>query len=335
MEMFQFEHINYIYLIGIVFLVALLFLFNRRQQEVKLAKLGNVQRLRTALKLPAPILTRTRQALLLISLLLLVVALTNPQLGSKKETVKREAIDLIIALDISNSMLAEDLSPNRLERAKKLAIELVQAMRGNRIGLILFAGNAYVQMPLTTDYGAFNTFINAAKPSLASTQGTEFGTMLTLAEQTFIEETQAAKVVLTITDGEYHDENALEEAQRLNDLGMKIYAVGIGTEAGGYIPMFFNGNRDFKRDQAGNLVLTKINLAFLSELAQTGGGQLFPYTGERNLAQQIADQLNQLEKSEMEQRIYTDYYSYFQYFLGLGILLLVIELLLRNRPSKS
>ena len=211
MEMFQFEHINYIYLIGIVFLVALLFLFNRRQQEVKLAKLGNVQRLRTALKLPAPILTRTRQALLLISLLLLVVALTNPQLGSKKETVKREAIDLIIALDISNSMLAEDLSPNRLERAKKLAIELVQAMRGNRIGLILFAGNAYVQMPLTTDYGAFNTFINAAKPSLASTQGTEFGTMLTLAEQTFIEETQAAKVVLTITDGEHHDENALEE----------------------------------------------------------------------------------------------------------------------------
>ena len=332
--MFQFEDSSYLYLAGLGIGLALLFFFNRRSQRKKLAKLGQFKQLYQQINLQSKLTKRIRQSLLIIAFIALSIALANPQLGAKKETVKREAIDLIIALDISNSMMAEDLSPNRLSRAKKLGIDLVNKLKGNRIGLILFAGNAYVQMPLTTDYGAFNTFLNAAKPELASTQGTEFAPLLQLADQTFIKESQTTKVLLIITDGESHDEAGLQAADQFANTDFKIYTVGIGTEEGAYVPYAVNGRTDFKRDEEGNFVISKINLNYLAELSNRGGGQLFPYTGDKGLAQVIADKLNSLEKMEMEQRIYTDYYSYFQYFLALAILLFSIEFILRNRKSK-
>ena len=186
--MFQFEEGSYLYFAGLALALAILFFISKKNQRKKLAKLGQLKQLYQQIDLQSRLTKRIRQSLVITALLFISVALANPQLGAKKETVKREAIDLIIALDISNSMMAEDLSPNRLSRAKKLGIDLVNKLKGNRIGLILFAGNAYVQMPLTTDYGAFNTFLNAAKPELASTQGTEFAPLMNLADQTFIKE---------------------------------------------------------------------------------------------------------------------------------------------------
>lgn len=335
MEIFQFEEIRYLFLSAVILIVAGLFLYNRRALRVKLEKLGAYQQLIQQINPQSKLLKRSRQLLIIFSLLFLVIALANPQLGSKKETVKRESIDLLIAMDISNSMMCEDLTPNRLERAKKLAFELVEQLKGNRIGLLFFAGNSYVQMPLTTDYAAFKTFLNAAKPSLAGTQGTEFEPLLDLANQTFTKEKQTSRVLLILTDGEVHDENALAAAELLAEDGTRIYTIGFGSEEGAYIPVERNGRIDFKRDQEGNFVQSKINLNFLSELSKSGNGKLYPFSGDRNLAQNIANKLNELEKSEMEQRIYTEYYSYFQYFLALAIVLLIMEFLLRNKSSKE
>jgi Ca-activated chloride channel family protein len=335
MEIFQFEEIKYLYLAVLILFITGLFVYNKKALEAKLQKLGSYQQLLKQINPQSRLLKRSRQILIIFSLLFLIIALANPQLGSKKETVKRESIDLLLAVDISNSMLCEDLTPNRLERAKKLGLELVDKLKGNRIGLLFFAGNSYVQMPLTTDYSAFQTFLRAAKPELASTQGTEFAPIINLADQTFTKDKQTSRVLLILTDGEVHDENALEAAEEIAADGTRIYTVGFGSEEGAYIPIKINGRTDFKRDQEGNFVQSKINLPFLSELAQKGNGQLFPYSGDRSLAQTIANKLNELEKTEMEQRIYTDYYSYFQYFLGLAIALLAVEFLLRNKTSKD
>jgi Ca-activated chloride channel family protein len=335
MEIFQFEEIKYLSLAVLILIIAGLFIYNRNALEKKLQKLGSYTHLLEQINPQSKLLKRSRQALILFSLLFAVLALANPQLGSKKETVRRESIDLLLAIDISTSMLAEDLTPNRLERAKKLGVELVEKLKGNRIGLLFFAGNAYVQMPLTTDYSAFRTFLQAAKPELASTQGTEFKPLIDLADQTFMKEKQTSRVLLILSDGEVHDENALAAAEQISADGTRIYTIGFGSEKGAYIPVKRNGRTDFKRDQEGNFVQSKINLPFLSDLAKKGNGQLFPYSGDRSLAQTIADKLNELEKSEMEQRIYTDYYSYFQYFLALAIGMLGIEFLLRNKLSKD
>ena len=335
MEIFQFEEIKYLYLAVLILFITGLFVYNKKALEAKLQQLGSYQQLLKQINPQSRLLKRSRQILIIFSLLFLIIALANPQLGSKKETVKRESIDLLLAVDISNSMLCEDLTPNRLERAKKLGLELVDKLKGNRIGLLFFAGNSYVQMPLTTDYSAFQTFLRAAKPELASTQGTEFVPIINLADQTFTKDKQTSRVLLILTDGEVHDENALEAAEEIAADGTRIYTVGFGSEEGAYIPVKINGRTDFKRDQEGNFVQSKINLPFLSELAQKGNGKLFPYSGDRSLAQTIANKLNELEKTEMEQRIYTDYYSYFQYFLGLAIALLAVEFLLRNKTSKD
>lgn len=335
MEIFQFEEARYLILTAVVFIIAGLFVYNRRALQSKLDKLGNYQQLAAQIKPQNKLLKRSRQLMIVFGLLFMVIALANPQLGSKKETVKRESIDLLIALDISNSMNCEDVTPSRLERAKKLGFELVDKIKGNRIGLLFFAGNSYVQMPLTTDYSAFHTFLNAAKTDLAGTQGTEFVPLLDLAGQTFMKEKQTSRVLLILTDGEVHDENALAAAERLADDGTRIYTVGFGSEEGAYIPVNRNGRVDFKRDQEGNFVQSKINLSFLSDLSNKGNGKFYPYSGERGLAQDIANKLNELEKSEMEQRIYTEYYSYFQYFLFLAIGLLITEFLLRNKTSKE
>ncbi len=272
--------------------------------------------------------------LILIALACLVLGWANPQWGTKKETVKRQSVDVFIALDISESMLAQDISPKRLERAKNFCQNLVRELRGERLGLIIFAGNAYLQMPLTTDYAAAELFIKSANTRLAPSQGTAISDAIDLAERAFDPENKHHKVLVVVTDGENHDEVTLERAREANNNGLMIFTVGVGTASGGYIPTVYAGRSSFKVDQSGEYVRTRLNEDMLRDLAMAGNGAYFNIAEGDQIVPALKERIEGVEKRELEQRSFTEFESYFQYCLGLGLLLLLIEFVISYRKNR-
>lgn len=262
------------------------------------------------------------------------IALSNPQWGFKKEKVDRKAADVYIALDISNSMLAEDVPPNRLERAKKFAGELIEQLKGDRVGLILFAGSAYLQMPLTTDYAAARVYLRSANPSNAGTQGTAIGEAIELGMRTFDERSASNRALVVITDGENHEEGAVEAMEIAREAGVVPFIIGVGSEAGGYIPMMIRGREDYKRDENGSPVRTRLNEDVMRELVRTGGGRYFNIADGDAVIASIREGISQLEKKDIEERSFSEYESYFQYFLFLGIVLFIANELISNRKGR-
>ncbi len=276
-----------------------------------------------------------RSVLVFISIGLLCMSLANPQWGLRREKVQTKSADIFIALDISNSMYAEDIAPSRLERAKKFASDLVNALRGERIGLILFAGNAYLQMPLTTDYAAAEIFIRSAHPGLATTQGTAISEAIDLAMRAYIEDDGHNKALILLTDGENHEEGAIESMERARDAALIPFIISVGTSEGAFIPIVVQGREDYKRDENGNPVRTIVNEEFLKELAQVGNGTLYNIFDPEFVIRDIQSKIDEFDKREMEQRAFKDFESYYQYFLFGGILLLLISWLIRERKSGS
>jgi Ca-activated chloride channel family protein len=272
--------------------------------------------------------------LFLSGVLFICISYSNPQWGYKKEKVERKAADVYIALDISNSMLAEDVPPSRLERAKKFASDLVQELKGDRIGLILFAGSAYLQMPLTTDYAAAEIYLQSANPNIAGTQGTAIAEALELAMRTYDDRSAQNRALVIITDGEDHEEGALEMMQKANEAGVVPYIIGVGSEEGGFIPMNIRGREDYKRDETGSPVRTKLNEPFMRELSVAGNGRYFNIANSEVVISSLKERIDQLEKEDIEERSFSEYESYFQYFLGIGLVLLFIEEILTNRKGR-
>jgi len=263
--------------------------------------------------------------------MLLCFSLANPQCGLRRETVMSKAADIFIALDISNSMLARDIAPSRLERAKRFARQLVNAFKGDRIGLIIFAGNAYLQMPLTTDYASAELFIRSAHPRLATSQGTAIGDAIELAMRAYEEDAPHHKALFLITDGENHEEGALEEMRKGREAGLVPFIISVGTIEGDFIPIEIQGREEYKRDENGNLVRTAVNEEFLRELARVGDGQLYSILDGQDVIDDIQLKMQALEKREMQQRAFKDYNSYYQYFLLAAILLFFAERMIGNR----
>ncbi len=272
--------------------------------------------------------------LFLAGLLMACLALSNPQWGFKKEKVERKAADVYIALDISNSMLAEDIPPNRLERAKKFAGELVNNLKGDRIGLILFAGSAYLQMPLTTDYAAAQVYLQSANPSNAGTQGTAIGEALELGMRTYDERSASNRALVIITDGENHEEGAVEAMENARQAGVVPFIVGVGSEEGGFIPMMIRGREDYKRDENGSPVRTRLDEDLMRDLVRAGGGRYYNIANPGTVIASIQEEINQLEKRDIEERSFSEYESYFQYFLFMGIVLFLVDELLSNRKGR-
>lgn len=332
--MFRFEHPAYLYALALLPFVALLFLVYWRWRKRTLGRLAGKPLIEQLMPGVSKYKHLVKTSLLMLALALLVVGWANPQWGNKREKVKRKSVDVFIALDISNSMYAEDIAPNRLERAKKFAENLVERLKGERIGLILFAGSAYLQMPVTTDYAAAQLFIRSASPDLAGTQGTAIGDAIDLARRAYDEENKAHKALIIITDGEDHDSDALAAASQARDENIIQFTVGVGTAEGSFIPMNIGGREDYKRDESGQPVRSRLNEEILEELAQTGGGTYFPISRGDEVADALQERINQMEKKELEVRSFTSFNSYFQYFLAAGLFLLVIEFLISYRKEK-
>ncbi|MEM7101997.1 MAG: VWA domain-containing protein [Bacteroidota bacterium] len=331
--MFRFEQIEHLTTLGVIPVLMVFFILMMLFRRRTINRFGEhplVMRL-------MPELSKYKHAVkfsvLMAALIFLSIAYANPQWGTKKEKVKRKSADIFIALDISQSMYAQDISPNRMERAKQFTQKLVTGLKGERIGLIIFAGNAYLQMPLTTDYAAASLFIKSADPTLAPTQGTAIAEAIDLAMESFDESNKFHKALIIISDGENHEADAIKTAADANDNGLLTFTIGVGTNQGGPIPVTVNGRSDYKTDRAGQIIHTRLNESMMREIADAGKGKYYNISNGDRVIESMRERIDKLEKQEFEQRTFSEYESYFQYFLAFGILLLIVEFLLSYRKT--
>lgn len=272
--------------------------------------------------------------LLSIAWIFAVIALANPQSGAKLGEAKRQGIDIFIALDVSNSMLAEDIVPNRLERARQSILRLIDRLQGDRIGLIVFAGKAYTQLPLTTDYAAARLFLNTVRPDMIPVQGTAIAEAIRMGMQSFDVETRN-KAIVIISDGEDHEQGAIEAAKEASAMGIRIFTIGLGSPDGVPIPVYnqYGKQTGYRKDRQGNTIVTRLNETILQQIAAAGNGMYIRANNARLGLDQIHNELEKIEKSEIETKIFTEYNSHFQWFAAAAMFLLIIELLLAWRKS--
>ncbi len=266
-----------------------------------------------------------KNGLLGLSLVFLALAWANPRQGAKKRPVTQQSADVFIALDISQSMWAKDVAPSRLELAKRFAIKLVEALEGERIGLIFFAGDAFLQMPLSTDYNFSIQSLQTASPDLITEQGTAIPAAIDLANESFDAGHESGRMLILITDGENHDEEALDQAQAAADDGVVICTVGAGTTAGGPIPLESGVNDLYKRDEQGRIVTTHLNETLLADLARAGGGSAYNLNQGDRVVNALRREVDRLQKRAVEVRSFSEFESYYTWFLLPAILLLALE----------
>ncbi len=276
----------------------------------------------------------TKFVIILLALTCLVFAAANPQVGTKMQEVKQTGIDVFILLDVSNSMMAEDIKPNRLEKAKYQISNLINKLRGDRIGLIIFAGQAYVQIPLTTDYAAANLFLSAVDVNSVPSQGTAIASAINLATASF-DTLSTQKVIIAITDGEDHEGDVQKAVENALSRDIKIYTIGLGSEGGVPIPVYNNRSQlvGFKKDRDGNTVLTKLDEEALKRIAIDGNGRYFRGTNYEDHLDKIYTELSELEQTEFGVKKVTDYEDRFYFFLIPALILLVLEFFISEKKS--
>lgn len=332
--MYELDEKKYLYLLGIIAVFAVFFLFNLYWQRRKQKEFGDLELVRR-LSPEKSVFKRTLKfVILMVGVALVVIGLVNPKIGTKTETVKREGIDIVFAMDVSKSMLAEDVAPNRLDKSKQLVSQLINQMAGDRIGIVAYAGSAFPVLPITTDYAASKMFLQSMNTDIVSSQGTALDDAINLAASYFDEkDKQTSKLIILVSDGEDHEGGADDAAEDAKKKGIKIITIGVGTEKGGPIPMKQNGRPvGFKRDKNDEVVITKLNQQNLQAIAKNSKG----YVLGNNTAQVIdfvKKALDNIEKTEFETQQFTDYNSQFQWFLGLGFVLLGLDVFLLERKT--
>jgi Ca-activated chloride channel family protein len=333
--MFRFGNINNLYfLIAIpVLLVLLVFVVYRKKKDLN--RFGDreiIAQLMPEASSGRPVIKYVIQILAVIAL---IIGIARPQFGSKLREVKREGVEIIIALDVSNSMMAEDIQPNRLERAKQAIAKLVDQMVNDKIGLIVFAGNAYIQMPITTDYVSAKMFLSTISPEIVPVQGTAIGSAIELGSKSFTPMAESSKALIVITDGENHEDDAVQAAQLAAEKGIKVHTIGIGLPEGAPIPVTNpSGQKTYLKDRDGNIVVSKLNERMLQQIAAAGNGVYIRSTDTRLGLNTVFDEINKMEKQEMDVRIYSDYDERFQYAFGLALILLLADLFILERKNR-
>jgi len=334
MEILKLEHPDFLYglLLIPVFIAILWFNFFARKKALKrFGQLDLIRRLFPDVSNGKMIFKFTLWTIAYISL---IIALANPQQGSKMEEAKRQGIDIIIGLDVSNSMMAEDIKPNRLERAKQAMSSLIDKLREDRIGIVLFAGKAYTQLPITSDFTAAKMYISTINTNLVPSQGTAIAEAINLAAGSFGED-DYSKAVIIITDGEDHEGDAVEAAKNAFEKGINVYTIGMGSVEGSPIPVVneFGQNTGFKTDQNGSTVVSRLDETLLQRIASAGNGIYVRASTSQVGLQRIYDELNKLEKTEFESKSFSDYEDRFQYFVAFALILLLMEMLFAERKS--
>ncbi len=332
--MFRFENESYLLALLLIPLLIILYFLARKWRASAIKKFGESKLVSRLLPDYSQRRQRAKFILYLLAFAAIVVALANPQIGTKLETVKRKGIDVMVAIDVSKSMMADDIKPSRLERAKQILSKLIERMKDDRIGIIVFAGNAYLQMPLSSDYTAAKLFLQTINTDVVPTQGTAVGDAIELAISSYEEGLGKNKALVIISDGENHEEGAMDMAKRALDEGLIVYTLGIGSEQGSPIPEIVNGRKvGYKRDKSGQTVVSKLNQTMLKDLARTANGKYFHIRGAKNEIAYLLDELGSIEKRDFEDKVFTDYSHGFQYFIALALLFVFLEFLISERRS--
>ncbi len=321
--MFRFEDPIYLYALALIPLLAILRFLLVRQQKKRLRKFGDRELVRQLTPDVSRFRPLVKYSLLLTALALLIVMIARPQFGTKINREKRTGIETIIALDVSNSMLAEDVAPSRLDRSKMMVENLVDNFTNDKIGLIVFAGDAFIQLPITSDYVSAKMFLSSISPSMIATQGTDIAKAISMASHSFTQQEGVGKAIIVITDGEDHEGGALEAAKEAKDKGMRVYILGVGSTKGAPIP---TGNGDYMKDNTGQTVMTGLNEQMCREIAQAGGGAYIHVENNSNAQDQLDQELSKLAKKEIESTVYSDYDEQFQAVGIIVLLLLIIEI---------
>ena len=321
--MFRFEEPTYLYLLAALPLIAILRWVLERKQLKRLKLFGDPTLLRHLMPDVSKMRPVVKFWMLLAAMALIIVMMARPQMGTRISHEKRTGIESIIAMDISNSMLAEDVTPSRLDRTKMMVENLVDNFTDDKIGLIVFAGDAFVQLPITSDYVSAKMFLSEIEPSLIATQGTDIATAINMAANSFTQQQGVGKAIIVITDGEDHEGGALEAAKEEKKKGMRVYVLGVGSDKGAPIPM---GNGDYMKDRTGNTVMTKLNEEMCRQIAEAGGGAYIHVDNNTNAQRQLDSELAKLSKKEMQSTIYSDYDEQFQAFGIIAIILLILEI---------
>ena len=313
-----------------VFVIAYIIITKRKQRQ--LMEFGDPELMAQLMPDASKSRPIVKFTLLIVALALLIVAAARPQYGQQEKTVKRQGIEVMVALDISNSMLAEDVAPNRLDRAKQMLSKMIDNMTDDKVGLVVFAGEAFTQLPITCDYVSAKMFLNTISPKLISTQGTAIGAALQTAIRSFgSQESDAGRAIILITDGENHEDDATAVAKQAQELGIQVFVIGIGKPEGSPIPV--PGTNDYIKDRSGQVVVSRLNEEMCQEIAQAGKGAYVRCDNTNTAMRALQQELDRIATTDLETTVYADYNEQYQSFLLIALLLLVIDCFILMRQN--
>jgi len=330
----ELDEIKYLYLLFILPAVVVLFLYNlywKRKKKKEFGDLELVKKLSPESSIFKPVF---KLVVILLALMGLIFGLVNPKIGTKMETVKREGIDIVFAMDVSKSMLAEDVAPSRLEKSKQIVSQIINQLGSDRIGIVAYAGSAFPVLPITSDYSVAKMFLQSMNTEMVSSQGTSLDEAIKLSSTYFDDKSKTSKLLILISDGEDHSEGAQAAAEEANKQGMRIITIGIGTEKGGTIPLKKNGVvESYQRDNNDEVVVTKLNRASLEKIAKATKGGYIDGNNTKEVVAYIKNTLDKIQKTEFESTQMADFQSQFQWFLGFAFVLLFLDLFLLEKKT--
>lgn len=331
--MFRFAHPEFLWLLLVIPAIALFYIYTRIKRKQALKAYGNPELLASLMPDVSESKPRWKFIIELTALALLIFTIAGPQFGSKLETVKKQGVEIMVALDVSNSMLARDIAPNRLEKAKQMLSRLVDQLQNDKVGLIVFAGDAFTQLPITSDYVSAKMFLSSINPKMVSAQGTSIGAAINLAVRSFTPNESSDKAIIVITDGENHEGNAVEAAQAAYEKGIKVDVIGIGQPQGAPVPDDSGNPNSFRKDRDGNVVVTKLNEEMAKEIAAAGHGIYVRADNTNSALKALTDEVKGMNKTELESRVYSDYDDRFQSVAWVVLVLLLLDIFILDRKN--
>jgi Ca-activated chloride channel family protein len=333
--MLRFEHKEYFFLLLLIPIVISIYFYVQYQTKKQLEKIGSIDLMKRLMPDRNEKKSLLKFIALNVVLFFLILALAQPQMGTKMEKVQRKGIDIMIALDVSKSMLSQDVAPSRLEKSKLLIQTLLKNLDGDRVGLVIFAGNAYLQMPLTVDYSSLLLYLRSITTNSVPTQGTIITDALEKSEAAFKETDKKHKAIIVITDGEDHEENAINMAEELASDGTKVFTVGVGTANGGNIPVYDQNGQitGEKKDENGAVIISKMNANMLQALAKGGNGNYYVLDNTKQVAEFLSKDIAKIETKTINDKVFTDFVEQFQYFLIFALLVLMADFFITYRKK--
>ncbi len=331
--MFRFAQPQYLYLLLIVPLMGAIYFYSVYRNRKNMAKYGNLQILQSLAPDVSKYKPGTKFFLQQLALIVMIFIIARPQMGAKIETVKKQGVEIIIALDVSNSMLARDIAPSRLDKAKQMLSKLIDQLDNDKVGLIVFAGDAYTQLPITSDFVSAKMFLSTISPDMVPTQGTAIGRAIALAMNSFTPDQSADKAIIVITDAENHEDDAVQMAKEAAQKGIMVDVIGIGSEQGAPIPIGGN-DANLRKDNQGNVVITKLNAQLGRDIAKAGDGIYISADNTGSALRALTAEVKKMKKSDIESKVYSEYDEQFQGLAWIVLILLLLDIFILDRKNK-